>query len=228
MTEKPARKPIGSAGAMDKALRERFGDKLIQGLHDQGILKYDALSPRRTTIGATFKEGESPAATLYYGTLTHDELPGVLMHEIGEHFGIVRLLGEQRYRVMLDDLKSLRNTDEVKEAWASVKKRYVDSGSKLTEGGTTFMREVAARLVEEHPDLPFVRRLINEIRAFFYEQFGTTMGNRVDASLVRGLAASALRKASKGELSKEFPTAQPKYQPMLARRGPGGEQRPVQ
>jgi hypothetical protein len=122
------------------------------------------------------------------------------MHELGEHFGIIRMLGPERYDVMLNELKGIRNTPEVQEAWTTVKKRYVDSGSKLTEGGTTFMREVAANLVEKHPDLPFVRRLINEIRAFFYEQFGTTMGNRVDANLVRGLAAAALRKASKGDL----------------------------
>lgn len=230
MLEGRTRKPIGSAGAMDMALRERFGDKFIQGLKDQGILKYDSLSPKRSTIGATFKEGESPAATLYYGRLTHEELPGVLMHELGEHFGIVRLLGHDRYNVMLSELRDLRKTPEVSEAWKSVKERYVDSGAKVSEGGTIFMREVAARLVEDHPNLPFVRRLINEVRAYFYEHFGTTMGNRVDASLVRGLAASALRKASKGELENmttPVPAAKT-FQPMLARRMPSGDTRPTQ
>lgn len=224
---------------MDMALRERFGDKFIQGLKDQGILKYDALSPRHHSIGATLdqglRSGNKPAATLFYGKLTAEELPGVLMHELGEHFGIVRLLGSERYNVMLNDLKALRDTPEVKEAWETVKRRYTGdkSQSKLTEGGTTFMREVAAHLVEDHPDLPFVRRLINEIRAYFYEHFGTTLGNKVDASLVRGLAASALRKASEGMLDNmktPVPVSPAKtYQPMLARRGPsGGVPRPTQ
>jgi GNAT superfamily N-acetyltransferase len=221
------RRPVGSAEAMDAVLREKFGDKFIQGLVDQGILKYEAASPRRANIGATLNQGSSttkPAATLYYKTLTAEQTPGVLMHELGEHFGIVRLLGEKRYGVMLDELKALRRTPEVQEAWSSVKSRYVDRGSKLTEGGPTFMREVAARLVEDHPDLPFVRRLINEVRAFFYERFGTTLGNRVDAGLIRGLAASALRKASEGTLA----DMQKPIVPFVRSRPAGGAARPIQ
>ncbi len=197
------RTPVGSAEAMDRTLREKFGDGLIQGLIDQGILKFEA-EGSRPTQGATFdqglKSGNAPAATLFYKTLTAEELPGVLMHELGEHFGIVRLLGQERYGVMLNELKALRRTDEVQEAWDKVLRNYTKRDPRIVEGGTVFMREVAAHLVEEHPDLPFVRRIINEIRAYFYEHFGTTMGNRVDANLVRGLAAAALRKASTGDL----------------------------
>ena len=197
------RVPVGSAEAMDAALREKFGDSLIQGLLDQGMLKFEA-EGKRPTQGATFRQGltdkSQPAATLFYKTLTAEELPGVLMHELGEHFGIVRLLGAERYNVMLNELKALRHTDEVREVWDKVKRNYSARDDRIPEGGLVFMREVAAHLVEEHPDLPFVRRIVNEIRAFFYEHFGTTMGNRVDANLIRGLAASALRKASSGDL----------------------------
>ncbi len=199
-----ARKTIGTAGAMDKMLRERFGDKLIQGLKDQGILKYEAENLERPWSAATFNSGIDPGtkphATLYYGKLTPEEVPKALMHELGEHFGMVRLLGQERYNVMLNELKALKNTDEVKASWAHVKKFYTDRDARIKEGGTVFLREVAAHLVESHPNLPFVRRIVNEIRAFFYENFGTTMGTRVDADLIRGLAASALRKASKGQL----------------------------
>ncbi len=199
-----ARKTIGTAGAMDKMLRERFGDKLIQGLKDQGILKYEAEHPERPWSAATFNPGfdpgSKPHATLYYGKLTPEEVPKALMHELGEHFGMVRLLGQERYNVMLNELKALKSTDEVKASWAHVKKFYTDRDARISEGGTVFLREVAAHLVESQPDLPFVRRIVNEIRAFFYENFGTTMGTRVDADLIRGLAASALRKASKGQL----------------------------
>jgi len=199
-----ARKTIGSAGAMDKMLRERFGDKLIQGLKDQGILKYEAEHPERPWSAATFNPGfdhdTKPHATLYYGKLTPEEVPKALMHELGEHFGMVRLLGQERYNVMLNELRALKDTDEVQQSWAHVKKFYTDRDARIKEGGTVFLREVAAHLVESHPDLPFVRRIVNEIRAFFYEHFGTTMGTRVDADLIRGLAAAALRKASKGDL----------------------------
>ena len=194
-------KPVGSAEAMEGVLRAKFGDKLIQGLLDQGLLNMIAKADDRyeapPTAKAVFREGPRPGATMFFDKLTAEEAPGVLMHELGEHFGIRRLLGDDRYRVMLGELREIKNTPEVREAWSTVKRNY-----KLDEEDPNFLREVAAHLVETQPDLPFVRRLVNEIRAYFYQHFGTTMGNRVDASLIRGLAASALRSAAKGELTR--------------------------
>ncbi len=108
----------------------------------------------------------------------------------------------------MDELQALAKSDpEVKEAWAHVKRNYIGEGkpNKVKEGDRDFISEVAAHLVETQPDLPWVRRLINEIRAFFYEKFGTTMGNRVDANLIRGMAAAALRKAATGGLAGQAP-----------------------
>jgi len=194
-------KPVGSAEAMEGVLRAKFGDKLIQGLLDQGLLnmiaKADDVREAPPTAKAVFREGPRPGATMFFDKLTAEEAPGVLMHELGEHFGIRRLLGDDRYRVMLGELRDIRNEPAVREAWDTVKRNY-----KLDEEDPNFLREVAAHLVETQPDLPFVRRLVNEIRAYFYQHFGTTMGNRVDASLIRGLAASALRSAAKGELTR--------------------------
>jgi ADP-ribosyltransferase-like protein len=249
--------PVGSAEALDKTLRDKFGDKLVQGLIDQGVLKYakntDEQTPQRGGVRAILRrpaEGQH-TATLYYDKLTADKAPGVLMHELGEHFGIVRMLGQERYNVMLNDLRKLKNTPEVREVWDHVNTHYVGhlvtKNGKLVRGGIEskaeadqlaasvegkahktpaglastedplFIREVAAHLVEKHPDLPFVRRLINEIRAFFYEKFGTTMGNRVDANLIRGLAASALRKASTGALPHMKTNTPPvAYRPFVA------------
>jgi hypothetical protein len=206
----PQGKPVGSPEAMDEVLRAKFGSKLIEGLKREGVLKYalsadEGMFGDRRGVKAVYRGMQRrPAATLYVDRMTADQAPGILMHELGEHFGVIRMLGQERYNVMLNELKSIKNEPEIKEAWDHVKHNYVGEGtaSKLAEGDERFLREVAAHLVENHPDLPFVRRLINEIRAFFYEHFGTTMSNTVDANLVRGLAASALRRASKGDLPK--------------------------
>lgn len=202
-------KPVGSPAVLDNVLRDKFGDKLIQGLQDQGVLKYansaaEGMTGRKAGVKAVMRERGRPAATLYYDRVNAAEAPAILMHELGEHFGTMRLLGPDRYYTMLKELaqQHARGDAEVKEAWNTVKASYIgkDSATGLTEGDPNFLCEVAAHLVENHPDLPFVRRLINEVRAFFYEHFGTTLGNRADADLIRTMAVSALRKASKGDL----------------------------
>ncbi len=198
-----ATRPVGTPERMEQVLRDKFGDKLVQGLLDQGVLKMmlsadDTVTPVGPRTRAVFRQGEriKPNATMYVDRVSAKDAPGILMHELGEHFGIQRVHGNERYALMLSELREMRNDSEVRGVWRTVKANY----KNLAETDPTFLREVAAHLVEEHPDLPFVRRLVNEIRAFFYEHFGTTLGNRVDANLIRGLAASALRKASKGDL----------------------------
>ncbi len=237
----PGKQFMQSHEELNRALRDKFGEKLIDGLLEQGVLKFaknaDEQPANRSGIKAIMRrppEGQS-SATLYYDKMTAEEAPKILMHELGEHFGIIRLLGQERYNVMLNDLRKLKDDPEVRAVWDHVKTHYVghfvvDGNGKLIRGGIEskaaadklaaanpgasvheslmklstedpqFIREVAAHLVETQPHLPFVRRIINEIRAFFYEKFGTTMANRVDADLIRGLAASALRKASTGAL----------------------------
>ena len=202
----PGAKVLGTPEATRAALVDKMGEKLIKGLEDAGVLKF-ATRAEHGNIPArgAMRERGQPAATLYVDTLTKESAPQVLMHELGAHFGIVRLLGEERYRLLLKDLRGLRSKDpDVKAAWTDITRRYTGekSATKYTVGDRNFMHEVAAHLVEKHPDLPIVRRLVNEVRAYFYEKFGTSMGNTVDANLVRGLAASALRKASSGKLDR--------------------------
>ena len=202
----PGAKVLGTPEATRAALVDKMGEKLIKGLEDAGVLKF-ATRAEHGNIPArgAMRERGQPAATLYVDTLTKESAPQVLMHELGAHFGIVRLLGEERYRLLLKDLRGLRSKDpDVKAAWTDITRRYTGekSATKYTVGDRNFMHEVAAHLVEKHPDLPIVRRLVNEVRAYFYERFGTSMGNTVDANLVRGLAASALRKAASGKLDR--------------------------
>lgn len=194
---------------LDQALRAKFGAKLIDALQEQGILHYlegakDA-PDRPFTKGRLIERSDNTThARLYWDRMTADEAPTVLMHEIGEHFGIVRLLGDDRYRALLTELADMNRSGdaEVRRAWQTVKQRYVGA-SYLEEGSPQFVREVAARLVESAPDMPWVRRLLAEIRAWLYQQFGTTLATRADANLIRGLAWSALKKAGEGELPRQ-------------------------
>jgi GNAT superfamily N-acetyltransferase len=230
--------PVGSPEKLTEVLRDKFGSKIIDGLIDQGLLKFalardEGMTPAagRGGVRAVFRQkiGEQPAATLYFDRLTAEQAPALLMHELGEHFGAPRLLGPERYALVMDELKSLAKTDpEVQAAWKHVEHNYIGEGTpdNVKVGDDLFMREVAAHLVETQPDLPWVRRFINEVRAFFYEHFGTTMGNRVDANLIRGMAAAALRKASAGKLAGQQPTAR-QFKPFVPSRTVMGANRPT-
>jgi hypothetical protein len=198
-----------SEDELDAALRKKLGSKLIDGLREQGILHYlsgaeDAPSRPHTKGRMLERSDDTSHARLYWDRLTEEEAPRALFHEIGEHFSIIRLLGDDRYRVLLGELADMNRSGdaEVRRAWETVKQRYVGA-SYLEEGSPQFVREVAARLVESAPDMPWVRRLLAEIRSWLYQQFGTTLGNRADATLIRGLAWSALKKAGEGELPRQ-------------------------
>lgn len=205
----PRTRLLQSEDELDQVLRAKFGSKLIDALQEQGILHYlsgDKDVPDRPyTKGRLIERSDNTShARLYWDRMTADEAPTVLMHEIGEHFGIIRLLGDDRYRMLLGELAEMNRSGdaEVRRAWETVKQRYVGA-SYLEEGSPQFVREVAARLVESAPDMPWVRRLLAEIRSWLYQQFGTTLGNRADATLIRGLAWSALKKAGEGELPRQ-------------------------
>lgn len=208
-------KPIGSQAAAELRLREDFGGHIIDNLLRSGILKlskgaeYPAETVRKQNVRALSREGGEGGSGvhLFWDRLPAKDMAGALMHELGEHFGMIRMLGKPKYDALLRELKtSYKSGDkEVKAAWDSVKRRYVDNGADtgILEGDQRFMREVAARLVESAPKRGSVQRLLDAVRSWLYRKFGK--GN-ITPDLIRGLATSALRKAAAGELGREKTT----------------------
>ena len=87
----------------------------------------------------------------------------VLLHEVGEHYGLERMLGRDNYRSALNRLKTLRNSDDVvRNAWNQVKQAY----PKLKEGSDPYLKEVMAKVAEEAPNMTLVTRLRGLIKNF--------------------------------------------------------------
>jgi hypothetical protein len=192
-------KPFKQRAELENALRAKLGHKLVDGLQKRNVI----------TMGDAPADVPRDAQGRFTGStveLFHDRLdaataPGVLMHEVGMHYGMEKMLGEQRYAELLKDIAKMRQRPEVAKAWQAVKDNY-----DLKEGSPEFVSEVAAHLVETAPDRPIVRRMLDGPRAYLYSNFGVNVG-RMDPGLVQALAVGALRKSAGVEAVSPNPTA---------------------
>jgi GGDEF domain-containing protein len=195
------------------ALDAKFGSELIDGLINRGILRLETAeeSPSRLSLDPTVRavmserDYRGPGASIFYDRIDPRDAARLLMHEIGEHYGMPRMLGDKAYLQMLRKVAAAKeNGDpEITAAWEYVKFAYQDEQGNpfFEEGDDNFVREVAAIVIEQAPYRGWVREVLDAIRAWLYRLVGDTIGNRLDANLLRGLATSALRKAGAGELA---------------------------
>lgn len=181
--------PFKAPAELENNLRAKLGHKLVDGLQKRNVISLGA-APADVPRDA---QGRFTGSTveLYHDRLDADSAPGVLMHEVGMHYGMAKMLGEDRFAELLADVAKMRQRPEVAKAWADVKRNYPD----LTEGDKHFVSEVAAHLVESAPGQPIVRRIIDAPRAYLYRQFGVNVG-KTDPGLLRALAVGALRKSA--------------------------------
>lgn len=180
--------PFKARAELENNLRATFGHKLIDALQKRNVITMgDAPADVPRDAQGRFT---GSAVELFHNRLDADTAPGVLMHEVGMHYGMEKMLGETRYAELLDDVAKMRQRPEVARAWQQVLDAY-----ELKEGSPEFLSEVAAHLVESAPGQPIVRRIIDAPRAYLYRQFGVNVG-KTDPGLLRALATGALRKSA--------------------------------
>ena len=86
----------------------------------------------------------------------------VLLHEIGEHYGLEGMLGKD-YEPTLNRLNKLKDTDEtIGRIWESVTRQYPD----LTVGSKPFLQEVMAKIGEDAPNNSIFRRVVSLVKEF--------------------------------------------------------------
>ena len=93
--------------------------------------------------------------------LTAADAPGVFLHEIGVHFGLEAMVGGEKYQDIIRQMKALEADGN----------EAVRAGRAAIPNGTpraALDDELLAYLVEKHPELPFVKRIIAAIRAFLF------------------------------------------------------------
>lgn len=140
------------------------------------------------------------AVWLIASRLDGERIIPVFLHEVGEHYGLKRILGLQGYRQLQETVRNLaKHNQVVKDAWAYVEESY----PHLPVGGATFVSEVIARVgeTEEGMRLPFYQRLINAVREFLV-RMGLKRGRVMELSdrdIVLLIQAAARRVVDEAE-----------------------------
>ena len=91
----------------------------------------------------------------------------VVLHELGEHFNLARMLGAPAYSALQGQIKNRARIvgSQAYKVWNEVARNY----GHLNVGDESFIAEVIAKLGETNPNAPWYRRLVSQIKAFLMQ-----------------------------------------------------------
>lgn len=193
--------------SVQRRIVEAFGPE-AQGLFDTGLVTVvdqrdelptqrlrDYASANDEAIHDTTARGGEGGIFFIASQIAPERVVPVLLHELGEHQGLPKLLGA-RYSGLQDDVRAAHAVGKnaaLEEAWAFVAENY----PKLKDGDATFVSEVIAKVGETAAGrrLPFYRRILTAVREWL-----RSIGVRVEVSDddLAGLVAAAARAQIKG------------------------------
>jgi hypothetical protein len=124
-----------------------------------------------------------------------DELRPMILHEVGVHYGMKKMLGDKAYKNLLVNILKLHRTDKtVQDAWNTV--LQTESYAKLLENETTvpeFLEEVLAHLGETAPNHNLWKRIVQAVKTFLIKN---NIIKSLSASEVQDLVSASLRSAA--------------------------------
>lgn len=207
-----SRGTVESTGATTAEIRrafvKAFGESVVRAQERAGLIEIlpDAAALRVLLPGVRISNN---AKALFFGDRAYfiaDRMnPATAhreaLHEIGEHYGLKRMLGNDGYRALINRVKAMRNDgdDYVSRAWNFVVREYVERESdprqKLVEGGDRFMHEVLAQ-IGQNADVrtkPWWREMIAAVRRWLVKTFGFTGG--VSSADIQDMVLHSLKTA---------------------------------
>jgi GGDEF domain-containing protein len=157
------------------------------------------------------KEGQLSAAEAVYDPRTgviwvdinvtpRDRLTPVMIHELGEHFNLERILGAKDYAALQEQIKHRAKIkgSAAERVWNDV--AFAPEYANLTPGSKGFIAEVIAKLGENPP--PWYKRLLSRLKSFFITKGlgrGFILGTLTEDNLHHLLLASARAAARSDE-----------------------------
>lgn len=177
-------------------LVKAFGERGIANLERDGILWIGNYADAPRTLTGKLQGNEEGAywngrGYIFVDNLSAGQAPSVLLHEIGEHYGLEEMLGADGYRRAINQVKALHNAGNpaIVAAWNHVKRHYNEP-----EGSNRFIHEVIAKAGQDGDvqNMPWWKRLMAAVRAFLVSKGFKNIGSEAD---LEALLYASLRKA---------------------------------
>lgn len=198
---KPAPKPKTFGGTAEEVKRKAMASwgPLIVRLQKAGILNFITTEEARKIdrgIPANPTEGNrvpgfyvNGKAYIVVDQIRQDEVAGVVLHEVGEHYGLRKMVGDELYDRTLALVGRRAGSDpDVK-----------DGMRKAVEAGTSpehMLQETLAHLIEAKPGHDLATRIIDGIKLWFNRR-GKDAFNESEVELLRRMARESLRASAR-------------------------------
>jgi hypothetical protein len=166
LTKRGVLNVVNSVGELPENIRNVLGNDAI-GAHSEGkaYIIADRLSP--------------------------ENVRRVVLHEIGEHYGLEAMVGERNYKDILQSVVAGKDKDAIiKNAWEHVTNTYPELGV----GSRQFLREIVAKIGEDAPSHPIWRRIINAVRNFLKQNKYKNLTGEEIQDLVMNSFKTAMKK----------------------------------
>jgi hypothetical protein len=177
----------------------------VPALVRRGILKFvskseaEALLPGQdiTGVKGIYVNG---VAYVVWDATSEAEIPGVVLHEVGVHYGIKDLVGARLFDMIMRRMRNGRDGDaDIAKAWDAVP---ADTSDEVHG------EEALAYLTEQTPGHGLVTRVTDAIKGGLNRLGFDLKAFESDTDLLRRLARESLRHASRGRVDAMLRMAQ--------------------
>ncbi len=184
----------------NQALTKAFGAKVADKLVAKGVvvpLANQSNLPnhivpflRDNDIVYGFYDPKTDKTYAVLSNLTEDMVKGLVLHEVGVHYGFERMLGKKSYDSVI------KRMDVMRRAGNKAVQSAFDEAEKNSVRPSQIPEETLAYLVQNHPEMTLVKQLIAKIKAFLFNEFGIG-GKYLTNDDITMLAYAAISHSSK-------------------------------
>lgn len=149
------------------AMKKVFGENVAKGIKS-GLIN---IVPTADALPQALQRQLSPTARAAFvgdkayfiaDRITREAAPQMLLHEIGAHYGLERMLGKNYKNIVTNLINNKDKDKQIKQAFEETLQYYPD----LDVNSPDFIQEVIANLGERAPKNTLFQRVMNVIRNF--------------------------------------------------------------